>query len=120
MKKNIVTILSVILILLFRMQLAFGCYKSVNYYCENSDFSLYISMIKSLFNKKYEVIIQGDKIPKNKHEILYKKLQNYIKDLEKKSNQKKINILVLYDKKQDEFNISLIEKSNENLNTKYV
>lgn len=120
MKKNIVTIFSIILILLFRMQLTFAYCKSNDNYCENNDFSLYISIIKSSFNKKYDVIIQGDKIPREKYKLLYEQLLSYIKNLEKKNNQKKMNILVLYDEKQDKFSISLIEKIKENLNTKYV
>lgn len=119
MKKNIVTILSIVLILLFHMQLTFGYYKTTNY-CENTDFSLYVSIIKSSFNNKYDVIIQGDTIPKDKYKLLYEKLQSYIKNLEKTNNQKKMNILVLYDEKQDKFSVSTIENSNRNLNTKYV
>ena len=120
MKENIISVFSIILILLFITQFICGYNYSKSSYCKNSSFSIYISMVECVFKKKYSVVLKGDEIPEEKCNLIYEKLQEYIKSLEKNQNRDKMEIWILYDEKMKKFTISSIKKSKSNTNPKYI
>ena len=119
MKKIISTLFSIILILFFHTSTIFG-FSSILCVDDKTNFDVYISMVKSSFNKKFNIILKGDEIPNKQCQKLYLELCKYIKSLEQKNFKSKLDIIITYSAIFNSFKFSYIERNIFIISPKYV